>query len=88
MPLSVLLWTAFDPRNRCCRRAAVQSASNLVYPSVDVDLSAIDSALAQHIPSLEVQQRLQGTFATLAGVEGWLLASLYTTPPTQQLSVL
>jgi hypothetical protein len=57
------LLTACDSSNPCCCRAASQSASNLVYPNVDVDLSAIDSALAQHIPSLEVQSRLRGTLA-------------------------
>lgn len=45
----------------------MQSVSHLLYPSVEVDLSAIDNALAHHIPSLQVQQRLQG---------GWRLPNL------------
>lgn len=41
---------------------AVQNVSHLLYPNVEVNLSAIDDALSQHIPSLELNQRLKSEF--------------------------
>jgi len=38
----------------------VQNVSHLLFPGVEVDLAAVDSAVEQHLPSLEVNQRLKG----------------------------